>query len=89
MNEKAKKVPNRYHPTPKPDRIGCMEATTISSAGADVLAYGVEGLARATDVSQRTIRAAISRGDLRAVKVGRRVLVLRDDALRWLGCADR
>jgi excisionase family DNA binding protein len=51
------------------------------------LSYSIESLARVTDVSRATIRRAISRGDLRATRLNRRVLVLRADVLAWLGCA--
>jgi excisionase family DNA binding protein len=49
------------------------------------LSYSIETLARVTDVSRATIRRAISRGDLPVARVNRRVLILKSDALAWLG----
>ncbi len=49
------------------------------------LAYSVPSLARAIDVSPASIRRAISRGDLPVARVNRRALILKSDALAWLG----
>lgn len=48
------------------------------------LAYDVRGAARAASVSDRTLRDAIAHGRLRARKLGRKILILRDDLQGWL-----
>jgi len=63
-----------------------MEAS-LDSADQRRLAYGVANLAQAMDLSPSTIRAAICRGELRATRINRRVLIRREDALAWLGGA--
>jgi excisionase family DNA binding protein len=67
-----------------------MQVSPNAVAGASVeqrLAYSVMSLAQALEVSPATIRGAIGRGDLKATRLGRRVLVLRSDALAWLSDA--
>jgi excisionase family DNA binding protein len=69
-----------------------MQVSPNAVAGASVeqrLAYSVVSLAQALEVSPATIRGAIGRGDLKATRLGRRVLVLRSDAMEWLGRANR
>jgi excisionase family DNA binding protein len=60
-----------------------MEAS--ASVVGERLSYSIEALVRVTDISRSTIRRAISRGELKATRINRRVLILREDALAWLG----
>jgi hypothetical protein len=56
----------------------------------DRLAYSVASLAEAADCDPSTIHRAISAGSLKARKLGRKTVVLRKDAMRWLeGLPDR
>ena len=48
------------------------------------LAFTEGGLARASDLPRQTIAAARRRGDLKAIKSGRRWIILREDAEIWL-----
>jgi len=48
------------------------------------LAYSVIEAAEAADVGRTTLYGAIGTGDLRAVKCGRRTLILADDLHTWL-----
>jgi excisionase family DNA binding protein len=67
---------------------GILEHMEASASVIDErLCYSIEALVRVTDISRSTIRRAIASGDLRATRVNRRVLILRDDALAWLGGA--
>ena len=59
-----------------------MEAS--ASAIDERLSYSIEALVRVTDISRSTIRRAIASGDLKALRLNRRVLILRADALAWL-----
>lgn len=48
------------------------------------LVYTVDELARASSLCATTIRAEISRGNLKARKVGQRLIILREAAEEWL-----
>jgi Helix-turn-helix domain len=48
------------------------------------LAYSIERLAKESDISRSMIYEEITAGRLIARKVGRRTIVRRSDALRWL-----
>lgn len=48
------------------------------------LAYGVRSTARAASVSDRTLRNATTRGSLKARKLGRKVVLLREDLVAGL-----
>lgn len=48
------------------------------------IAYRVRDVARATSLSERTVWAAVQRGDLPASKVGRAVLIRPIDVEEWL-----
>jgi excisionase family DNA binding protein len=48
------------------------------------LSYSIRRLAQQTDVGRSTIYEEISSGRLTARKVGRRTIVRRSDAIRWL-----
>jgi excisionase family DNA binding protein len=49
--------------------------SVLPAAKADPRAFSVDEVARRLGVHRLTVRAAIGRGDLRAVRLGRRVLV--------------
>ena len=48
------------------------------------LAYSIERLAKESDISRSVIYEEIAGGRLIARKIGRRTIVRRSDALRWL-----
>jgi hypothetical protein len=48
------------------------------------LAYSIERLAKESDISRSMIYEEITAGRLIARKIGRRTVVRRSDALRWL-----
>lgn len=48
------------------------------------LAYSIERLAKESDISRSLIYEEIAGGRLIARKIGRRTVVRRSDALRWL-----
>jgi Helix-turn-helix domain len=48
------------------------------------LAYSIERLAKESDISRSMIYEEIAAGRLIARKIGRRTIVRRSDALRWL-----
>lgn len=52
------------------------------------LAYSREAASVATSLSEDEIDKAIKRGELRAKKKGRRVVILRADLEAWLGSLD-
>jgi hypothetical protein len=58
-------------------------AKTIRSQTAR-LAYSTERLAKESDISRSMIYEEIAAGRLIARKIGRRTIVRRSDALRWL-----
>lgn len=51
------------------------------------LAYGIDDVTRVASIGRTTIFAAIRDGHLRAVKIGRRTLILADDLKSWLEAA--
>ncbi len=48
------------------------------------LAYSPQGLADAAQIGLRTVQKAMQSGNLRFRKVGRRVVIMADDAKAWL-----
>jgi excisionase family DNA binding protein len=48
------------------------------------IAYCIKDVIRNTSLSRATIYRAIGRGDLRAVKRGRRTLILADELARFI-----
>jgi excisionase family DNA binding protein len=50
------------------------------------LAYSVKGLASALDVSESTIRGWIQRQQIPVKRIGRRVLILKEDLSMVLHC---
>lgn len=51
------------------------------------MAYSIDDVTRVATIGKTTIFAAIRDGHLRAVKIGRRTLILADDLKRWLEAA--
>lgn len=52
----------------------------------ETLAYSIDGFCEATATSRSAAYNEIRAGRLRAVKFGRRTLILRTDAEAWLAC---
>lgn len=50
----------------------------------DKIAYTPKSLSQATDTGLTKIWEAIKAGDLKARKLGRKRLILRDEAMEWL-----
>lgn len=50
----------------------------------DKIAYTPKSLSQATDTGMTKIWEAIKKGDLKARKLGRKRLILREDAMEWL-----
>lgn len=50
----------------------------------DKIAYTPKSLSQATDTGMTKIWEAIKNGDLRSRKLGRKRLILREDAMKWL-----
>ncbi len=48
------------------------------------LAYSVEDAAKQLSVSSQSVRRLIDRGELKARRVGRRVIVPKNELERWL-----
>jgi len=53
------------------------------------LALSVDEVVHALHLSERTVRAAIARGDLVVTRIGRRVLITRPQLERWLAKNER
>lgn len=51
---------------------------------AEKLAWSVHEAARVVGLSARTLQVAISRGELKRVKVGRRTLLRPEDVRAWI-----
>jgi len=60
------------------------DTATLAAKPNDRLAYGVAELAQAIGVSKSLIRLEISRGRLRAVHAGQRVLIPAASIEAWL-----
>jgi hypothetical protein len=54
------------------------------STNAEPLSHTEGGLAASTGLPRQTISAARKSGELRAIKSGRRYIILHEDALAWL-----
>ena len=50
----------------------------------DKIAYTPKSLSQATDTGMTKTWEAIKKGDLKARKLGRKRLILREDAMEWL-----
>ena len=59
-------------------------AETLAAVPPERIAYTIEQAAEAVGLARNTIRDAVSRGELRAVKRCGRWLIKRDSLLRWL-----
>lgn len=57
---------------------------TTPKQGDDHLAYSVAHAAIQIDCSPRTIWELIKRGDLHAIRIGRRVVIARSELVRFL-----
>ncbi len=55
-----------------------------TTAHPDALAFTVPDAAARITVAPRTLWTLIARGDIRAVRIGRRVLVTKDELIRYL-----
>jgi excisionase family DNA binding protein len=55
----------------------------------DKLAYTVDEVAKATSFSPSTIKRAITRGELMAVRVGRRCAIRPEAVDAWLAANER
>lgn len=56
----------------------------IAKANSDRIAYTIDQAAEAVGIHRNTMRDAVSRGELRAVKRGRRWLISREALVRWV-----
>jgi excisionase family DNA binding protein len=65
----------------EPQRVTTM---TIPVSAPQQIAFRIRDAARATSLSERTIWAAIQRGDLPAAKVGRALLIKPSDLESWV-----
>jgi excisionase family DNA binding protein len=54
------------------------------TAHPDALAVAVPHAAALLDVSPRTVWSMVAKGELNTVRIGRRVLVEKEELLRWL-----
>lgn len=61
-----------------------MDSTAEKSSEARRIAYSVREVAEQTGLSQPFIRLEIKRRNLRATRLGRRVIVLAKDMDEWL-----
>ena len=52
--------------------------------GKQKIAYSVEEISEQTTLSKAFLRNEIRAGDLKARKIGRRVLILKDDLMNYL-----
>lgn len=59
-------------------------AETLAAVPPERIAYTIDQAAEAVGLARNTIRDAVSRGELRAVKRCGRWLIKRDSLLRWL-----
>ena len=64
------------------------ETVSASRMGSDRIALSRAEAAQATGSCQGFIDLEIRRGNLRAVKRGRKVFILREELLRYLGVGD-
>jgi hypothetical protein len=48
------------------------------------LAYGIDTLGKIADIGRTTVFLEIAEGRLKARKIGRRTVILKDDAAEWL-----
>ncbi len=64
-------------------RLDGTGSVTSTTAPGTATVYSVRTLASALDVSERTIRGAIHRGELRAEKRGRRYLIPSESVTAW------
>lgn len=54
------------------------------TANLERLAYSIQSLADATDLSYETVRQAVLKNELVARFSGKKAVILRDDAMAWL-----
>jgi len=61
-----------------------LPARSVSTMSAEHLAYNISEACQVTRAGRTAVYEAIRSGELRAVKRGRRTLILADDLRRWL-----
>ena len=66
------------------DSRGCIASKTVKTMLEKQLAYNISEAGQASKTGRTAIYDAIRSGELRAVKRGRRTLILADDLRRWL-----
>lgn len=61
-----------------------MSAVSPQPVVLEKLAYSIQSLADATDLSYETVRQAVLNNDIAARFTGRKAVIPRDEAIRWL-----
>jgi hypothetical protein len=71
-----------FHARARRSRI--VTVTNIDEKIVAMISYPLQVAAAKTGFPQKTLRAAIDRGELSSIRSGRRVIVLHDDLVAWL-----
>jgi excisionase family DNA binding protein len=82
-----RRVENHSSLVGNPSQRSAEEETTLTRA--EPLTYSIREAAFCLGVHELTVRAAIARGDLRTVRLGRRVLIPRTAIAELLGTSEK
>lgn len=64
--------------------MGSIPVITTEGSTGTPLAYNAEGFLRAAGIGKTKLHEEINAGRLKALKVGRRLIITHDDAKAWL-----
>ncbi len=75
------------HSSVSQNSLAARKSDDVLTSALTPMAYSIDDVTRVAKIGKTTIFAAIRDGHLRAVKIGRRTLILAEDLKSWLEAA--